>query len=54
MEENENSKESIELTNLLSQKELEEIGISLEDLKNPTEEIIQKIQEYFKNLVTQK
>ncbi len=46
--------EVIELTNLLSLEELKAIGISEEELKNPTEETLNKIQEYFKNLVTQK
>ncbi len=46
--------EIIELTNLLSEEELEAIGISEDEIKNPTEETLIKIQEYFKSLAAQK
>lgn len=37
------------IVGLLSDEELEEIGIEEDEVENPTEETFKKIQEYFKN-----
>lgn len=39
--------EVISITGLLSDEEINEIGITKDDIENPTEEILKKIQEYF-------
>lgn len=39
--------EVISITGLLSDEEINEIGITKDDIENPTEEVLKKIQEYF-------
>jgi len=45
---NEDLKEEVvSIVGLLSDEELYEIGITKDDIENPTEDILNKIQEYF-------
>lgn len=49
MDTKEEQKEILSIAELLSEEELKEIGLSEEEIKNPTEETIQKIREHFQN-----
>lgn len=47
--EKQEKEEVISIAELLSEEELKEIGLSEEEIKNPTEETIQKIRKHFQN-----
>lgn len=51
--EEEIQEEIFELTKLLSVQELQAIGLSLEEINHPTEEVLKKIQAYFQKITNE-